>query len=212
MSLAIYPSRNILSSLLRSISFPKKKVATDISVDTTLTDKVNIFLTVNQLTIHEHFNQHDPAPIYKRQLSHQFEHYIMTSIESAKRHSVFYYRVNCKTENDKNYIEPFIYAIKRHFAAKKALKVAAFEKFKRRSYKVLFASLAIVMICHGIVPLILNADEGINSAVINGIDIFSWVILWQPIEKLVFFWNPHLKEISIINRLATAEVIVTSNA
>ena len=207
MSLALHRPTNFVGTFFRSFSFPKK-VAADIAV----TDKINIFLTVNQLTIQEHFNPHDPAPIYKRQLSHQFEQYIMTSIESAKRHSVFEYRVTCKTEADNNYADPFMYAIKRHFAAKKAIKVAVFEKFKARSYKLLFASLGIVMLCHGIVPMILSDKQGIHSALSNGIDIFSWVILWQPIEKLVFYWNPHLKEISIINKLATAEVIVTINA
>ncbi|MEO6456368.1 MAG: hypothetical protein ABIN97_19985 [Ginsengibacter sp.] len=207
MSLAIYPHRSFLATLLKSISFQKK-----IAVDTGLTDKINIFLTVNHLTIHEQFNPHDPAPIYKRQLSHQFEQYIMTSIESAKRNSVFNYRLTCKTESDKSYADPFIYAIKRHFATKKAIKVAAFEKFKRRSYKVLFGCLGIVMLFHGVVPIFLSNEQGIHSALMNGIDIFSWVILWQPIEKLVFFWNPHLKEISTINKLATAEVIITKNA
>ncbi|MEO6330457.1 MAG: hypothetical protein ABIO55_16095 [Ginsengibacter sp.] len=207
MSIAIYQPRNFLSTLLKAITF--KKAVVD---DTALTDKINIFLTVNQHTIQEHFNPNDPAPIYKRQLSHQFEQYIMNSIESSKRYSAFYYKVTCKTESDKNYTDPFIYAIKRHFATKKALKVAVFEKFRRRSYKVLFASLGIVMICHGVVPIILHDEGGIHSALMNGIDIFSWVILWQPIDKLIFCWNPHLKEISIINKLATAEVIMTKDA
>lgn len=207
MSLAIYPHRNFLSSLLKALSFKKTT-----AVDTVSTDKINIFLTVNQLTIHEHFNPNDPAPIYKRQLSHQFEQYIMTSIEAGRRYSEFYYKVTCKTESDKNYIDPFIYAIKRHFSAKKARRVEAFEKFKRRSYKLLFASLGIVMICHGLVPLVLIDEQGLNSALLNGLDIFSWVILWQPIDKLVFQWNPHLKEISTLNKLATADVIITKNA
>ena len=167
---------------------------------------------MDQLSIGDHFNPNDPAPLYKRQLSHQFQHYIMTSIESAKRYSVFYYKITCKNESDKQYTEAFIYAIRRHFSAKKLIKIEQFEKFKRRSYKLLFASLTVVMICHGIVPMILPGDEGFHSAIRNGLDIFSWVILWQPIDKLVFYWNPHLKDISIMNRLANAEVIITENA
>jgi len=76
----------------------------------------------------------------------------------------------------------------------------------------LFASLTVVMICHGFVPLILRDVEGFHSALCNGLDIFSWVILWQPIDKLVFHRNPHLKEISIMHRLANVEVIITENA
>ena len=135
----------------------------------------------------------------------------MTSIESAKRHSVFYYKITCKTKSDKQYTEAFIYAVRRHFSAKKLLKIEQFEKFKRRSYFLLFTSLAVVMFCHGVVPVFLP-DAGFYSALHNGLDIFSWVILWQPIDKLVFQWNPHLKEISIMQRLASAEVIITENA
>lgn len=207
MSLVIDQPGNFISSLVKLFSFKKEA-----SVTTSLTDKINIFLTIDQATIGEYFNSNDPAPLYKRQLSHQFQQYIMTSIESAKRYSVFYYKINCKNKIDRQYTEAFMYAVRRHFSAKKLIKKEQFEKFKRRGYKLLFASVTVVMICHGVVPLVLSEEQGIASAIRNGLDIFSWVILWQPIEKLVFQWNPHLKEISIMNRLANAEVIVTENA
>ena len=207
MSLAIKQPGHVMSWLIKLLYF--KKTA---SLTTSLTEKINIFLTIDQSSIGDHFNPNDPAPLYKRQLSHQFQHYIMTSIESAKRYSVFNYKVACKNESDKQYAEAFIYAIRRHFSAKKLIKMEQFVKFKRRSYKLLFASLTVVMICHGVVPMILPGEEGFHSAIRNGLDIFSWVILWQPIDKLVFFWNPHLKEISIMHRLANAEVIMTENA
>ena len=206
MSLAIKQPGNVMQAVINFFSFKKTS-----SASATLTDKINIFLTIDQATIHEHFNVNDPAPLYKRQLSHQFNQYLMTSIESSKRHSVFYYRVTCKKDSDKQYAEAFIYAIKRHFSAKKMHCIEVFEKFKRRSYMLLFMSLVVVMICHGLVPMVLSDEQGFSSALRNGLDIFSWVILWQPIDKLVFQWNPHLKEISIMHRLANAEVIINEN-
>jgi len=206
MSLAIKQPGNVLQAVINFFSFKKT-----LSAATVLTDKINIFLTIDQSTIHEHFNVNDPAPLYKRQLSHQFNQYLMTSIESSKRHSVFYYRITCKKDSDKQYAEAFVYAIKRHFSAKKMHCTEVFEKFKRRSYMLLFVSLVVVMICHGLVPMVLSDEQGFSSALRNGLDIFSWVILWQPIDKLVFQWNPHLKEISIMHRLANAEVIINEN-
>ena len=207
MSVAVYQPAHFFTWLNKLFYFRKTT-----SLTNSLTEKINIFLMVDQSSIGDHFNPNDPAPLYKRQLSHLFQQYIMTSIESAKRHSVFYYKITCKNESDRQYTEAFIYAIRRHFSARKLLLTERFEKFKRRSYKLLFASLTVVMICHGIVPMILPAEEGFHSALRNGLDIFSWVILWQPIDKLVFHWNPHLKEISIMNRLANAEIIITENA
>ena len=173
------------------------------------TEQITVFLTVNHNTIADHFNANDPAPIYKRQLSHEFEQYIMLTISAARRYSVFRYKVTCKTEQDRQYIEPLIYAIKRHFESRKFSREGAFERFKRRNYVLLILSLAVILMLRLFAPLVLKEEEGIHSAITSGLDIFSWVMLWQPIEKLVFYWNPYLKEINILNKLATAEVLVT---
>jgi hypothetical protein len=105
-----------------------------------------------------------------------------------------------------------IYAIRRHFSEKKSLIEAEFEKFKRRSYFLLFFSLSVVMICQGLLPMILNDKFHINTGLTNSLDVFSWVILWRPIDKLIFSWNPYLKDISIMEKLVKAEVIIIDNA
>src|SRR5215218_2131653 len=97
----LYQPRSFLSSLLNAKSV--KKTA---SVSKTLNGTINIFLTVDPLTIDSHFNPNDPSPIYKRQLSHQFEQYIKASIQTAKRYSVINYKITCKNESDKQYAEP----------------------------------------------------------------------------------------------------------
>jgi hypothetical protein len=200
-----------LSTLLENI-FSWKITREKTAVTTrSLTDNITIFLTIDQNTIGDHFNPNDPAPIYKRQLSHQFQHYILTSIESARRYSTFYYKITCKTKNDKQYADAFVYAVRRHFSAKKLIQIERFEKFKKRSYILLLASLLFMMVCHVLVPMIVSDDDSIMSALHNGLDIFSWVILWQPIDKLVFQWNPYLRDISIMHRLVNAEVIITDN-
>ncbi len=170
-------------------------------------EQVNIFLTVNSATIADHFNPNDPAPIYKRQLSHEFEQYIMKSTVQARRYSIFQYRVSCKSESDKQYTDPLVYSIKRHFETQKLSRQAAFERFKRRNYGLLFVSLLLILVLHLAGPLLLKESAVLHSAIGSGLDIFSWVVLWQPIEKLVFYWNPYLKEISILHKLATADVI-----
>jgi hypothetical protein len=174
-------------------------------------EQVNIFLTVNSATIADHFNPNDPAPIYKRQLSHEFEQYIMSSTAQARRLSSFQYRVTCRSESDKQYSDPLIYSIKRHFEAKKLARQAAFERFKRRNYGLLFVSLLLILLLHLAGPLLLKESQVIHSAIGSGLDIFSWVVLWQPIEKLVFYWNPYLKEIGILHKLATADIVINDS-
>jgi hypothetical protein len=69
----------------------------------------------------------------------------------------------------------------------------------------------IVTVLQGFVPLIFDVQPGVHEGLINSLDIFAWVLLWHPIDELVFHWNFHLKQISLYNKLATAESIIISN-
>ena len=176
-----------------------------------LSKRITIFLSVDEASMRDYYNEHDPAPLYKRQLSHGFESYINNTIQSIKRHSIINYKICYREEEDKELVDPLMYSIRRHFQEKRAQKEAEFEKFKRRSYMLLFVSLGIVMACQGLVPLLLHVDHRIHSGISNSLDVFSWVILWRPIDKLIFSWNPYLKDISIFDKLATADVLIITN-
>ncbi len=171
-----------------------------------LSKRISIFLTVDRNTIDNYFNPHDPAPIYKRQLRFDFVQYLNESVATYKKYSTIRYKVIYKLE-DYNLPEPFIHAVRRHFYVKEQLKKMEFQKFKKKSYKLLFLSLAVVMFCQGALPLLISQEHRIHSAISNSLDVFSWVVLWQPIDKLIFHWNPYLKEISLLHKLANAEVI-----
>lgn len=173
---------------------------------------VSIFLTVDSETLTSYFNVHDPAPIYMRQIGHELEKYIMESAASAKRYSAIFYKLKCSDEVDKQYAEPLIYAIRRHFAEKKISREKEFERFKKRTWMLLAISLLGVMIIQGIVPLLIgDVENKALEAITNSLEIFSWVLLWRPIDVLLFYWNPHLKDILLLKKLATSEVIIIQN-
>ena len=172
---------------------------------------INIFLTLDQLVIDGYYNKHDPSPLYKRQLRHQFEEYIMASVASAKRYSPIFFKLKCNKEMDKQYGEPLMYSIRRHFLLKKQERELAFKKFKRRNFVLLAISVAFVILCQGVVPLLLNSEQQLHTGLSNSLDVFSWVILWHPIDELVFHWNPYLKDICLFDKLAAAESIIIEN-
>jgi hypothetical protein len=172
---------------------------------------INVYLTLDQVVMQGYFNPHDPAPIYKRQLSHHFGLYIMENVALFKRYDVIFYKFKYTNEIDKQYAEPVMYAIRRHFNELKEHKVKNFERYKRRNITMLVAATLIVTLFHILLPMVLTSDKGISSAVRNSLDIFSWVILWRPIDELVFNWNPHLADINLFNKLATAELIIIEN-
>jgi hypothetical protein len=171
--------------------------------------KINVFLSLDQEVIKGYFNAQDPSPIYKRQLSYEFEQYIMNCIASCKKNSIFNYKFSYRNEEDKEYLDPLMFAIRRHFLEKKSAFQKQFERFKIRTYTLLFVSLAVVMVTHYLLPFIINhGQQVIQNGLNNGLDVFSWVILWKPIDRLVFYWNPFLKDISIMDRLHKAETIL----
>lgn len=178
-------------------------------MEQSFTEKINIFITVDLQTINSYFNAHDPSPLYKKQLNQKFEKYILNAVSSAKRYSAIFYKLNCPGAVNKQYAEPLMYALQRHFAIKRAIRKSEFKKFKRRNLMLLAISGAIVIICEAFLPLLISESIGnIYYGLKNCLDVFSWVILWKPIYELLFAWNPHLKDILLLNKLATAEVIV----
>jgi hypothetical protein len=164
---------------------------------------------LDEQTVHDYFNHHDPAPLYKRQLGHEFEQYIYNSLLTSKRGAVINYQVICMEYSDKRFIEPVTRAIRNHFNLKKFMKEEEFKKFKRRTFKLLFATLSFVFALQLSMPYAIeNMDDRMAGSVHNIVDVFSWVIAWKPIDRLIFYWNPFKKDMHLLDRLAGAEVVV----
>jgi hypothetical protein len=172
---------------------------------------INVYLTLDQLVMQGYFHPHDPAPIYKRQLSHHFALYIMENVALFKRYDVIFYKFKYVNEIDKQYAEPMMYAIRRHFTELKEDKIKNFKKYKRRNTIMLVAGTLVATLFHILIPMAFTSAKGVSLAVSNSLDVFSWVILWHPIDELVFNWNPHLAKINLFNKLATAELIIIDN-
>lgn len=173
--------------------------------------KITVYITADSNSIFSYFNPHDPSPVYSRQLSQEFEKYLNNSIVRASRHSEISYRVVCLSKIDGLFTGPLMEAIRRHYNIKKALKEKEFKKFKKRAYYLLAIGLIVVMTCQGLLPYILSQEHRVHSALSNALDVFSWVILWKPIERLIFYWNPFLKDICILDKMITADVTVVEN-
>ncbi|MEO6612801.1 MAG: hypothetical protein ABIT05_12000 [Chitinophagaceae bacterium] len=174
-----------------------------------LSKKISIFLSLDRDVLKSYYNVQDSAPLYKRELSHEFEHYIMTAVRTASRSSTINFKINYRNEPDRAFAEPLMYAIRRHFSGAKAVMAVNFENFKRRTYLLLFVSLSVVMICHVGLPLLLKGQESsVHSGLSSTLDVFSWVITWKPIDRLIFYWNPFLKDIAILEKLEKGEVVM----
>src|SRR6185503_19087673 len=110
-----------------------------------LATNFSIYIRLDEQTVHDYFNHHDPAPLYKRQLGHEFEQYIHHSLLTSNRNAVIKYHFICLEYSDKRFVVPVTQAIRNHFNVQKSLKEEEFKKFRRRTFKLLIASLSIVL-------------------------------------------------------------------
>ena len=172
----------------------------------TLSKRISIFLSVDRKTINNYFNPHDTSPLYKKQLRFDFEQYLESLLVNYKRYTRICYKVTSKKE-DEDLLKPFLHAVRRHFYVLEKQKRLEFQKFKRRNFKLLCMSMLAVMFCHGLLPMIFTEDFSIQPTILNTLDVFSWVILWRPLDRLIFEWNAYLKEISLLHKMANAVII-----
>jgi hypothetical protein len=174
--------------------------------------KVSIYLRIDANSINNYFNPHDPARLDKRQLGQEFKDYLNTAVSDASRYTKIDFKVFCcETGSMRFMVDPLIKTIRRHFRTQKMLKETEFRKFKKKNYILLCISICVVMFCQGVLPLIFGQDHRIHSMFSNAIDVFSWVILWKPIERLIFYWNPFLKEILLYDKIINAEVKIVES-
>lgn len=174
--------------------------------------KITIYLRIDSNSINNYFNPHDPARLDRRQLGQEFKDYLDTSVSNAGRHTTIDFKVFCCESGTMRFmVDPLIKTIRRHFQMRKMLKEAEFKKFKKKNYILLLFSITVVMFCQGLLPMVLNADHRIHSMFSNAVDVFSWVILWKPIERLIFYWNPFLKEILLYDKIQNAEVKIVDS-
>ena len=174
--------------------------------------KISIYLRIDSNSINNYFNPHDPARLDRRQLGQEFKNYLDTAVANAGRHTKIDFKVFCCESGSMRFmVDPLIRTIRRHFKIQKTLKETEFKKFKKKNYILLLFSIAVVMFCQGVLPVVFETDHRIHSMFSNAIDVFSWVILWKPIERLIFYWNPFLKDILLYDKIQNAEVKIVES-
>lgn len=173
--------------------------------------RITVFITTDSNSVFSYFNRHDPSPVYSRQLSQEFEEYLNKSIIRASRYSTITYKMVCLSKIDALFTGPLMDAIRRHYRIKKALKEKEFKKFKKRSFIVLAFAFIIVFTCQTLLHHLVNDEDKLQYAFSNALHVFSWVIMWKPIERLIFYWNPFLKELSILDQMINGEATVVES-
>jgi hypothetical protein len=53
-----------------------------------------------------------------------------------------------------------------------------------------------------------GASDGVKTLVAASLSVFVWVVLWDPMEKLLFDWvQPHMEN-TILRRIPTLDIVI----
>ena len=168
-----------------------------------VSNNFSIFIRLDEETVYDYFNHHDPAPLYKRQLGHEFERYIYNSILTSKRNAVIKYQVVCLEYSDKRFVEPITQAIRSHFNLKEQIKGEEFIKFKRRTFKLLAASLCIVLSFQAMLPYFIEGIDQRRTVDIDSKLNYSKIVAVSENDHQTgsfIVLNPVINNITVLNK------------
>lgn len=149
------------------------------------------------------FDNRDPAPFRERDLDPDLVEYLHGAAEDVAPHGAFRV-VFWIPSAPPDRIEP---AYRAHFGYE-IERIARHRRRDRRAGQVsLVFGLALLMILVTLAQVASKLPR-IGSVVKEGLTISAWVILWRPVQTLVYDWWPPYRERRLMRRLGEARVIV----
>lgn len=163
-------------------------------------------IDVQTQRIEQLFDNRDPAPFRERDLDPDLADYLLAGGEALASHDRISVVFWLEQETASHELE---HAFRAHFEDV----VARLGRQRRRSRRTGAAMLALGSV---LVILLLAAAQlvgsvvpgAIGNALAEGLVISSWVVLWRPVEILLYGGIPVRQERRVVERLLRATVIV----
>lgn len=156
--------------------------------------------------IEQLFDNRDPAPFRERDLDPEVAQYVLDAgadLASRTSFSIVFWLEQPAPNNE---IE---HAFKAHFEDV-ITRLRRRRRRERRSGAVMLPlGIAIVLVLFTLAQLIGAAVPGtIGAGLKEGLVISSWVVLWRPVEILIYGWIPLRQERRLVERLLAAKLAV----
>ncbi len=152
-------------------------------------------------TVDQLFDNRDPAPFRERDLDPDLVEYLVAAAEDLASLGpvkvVFWIAQPCvPDEVQTGYRAHFMYEL------------ARLERRGRRQRRIgqlaLVLGLALLVVLLSISELLAPAETGVIRALREGLAILSWVVMWRPVEALIYDWLPIRRERKLMERLHDA--------
>jgi hypothetical protein len=160
------------------------------------------------------FNSIDPSPFRERDLDPDCEEFIVSWARefSPDRSIAVDIRFDREEPSDAalGEIGP---AVRRHFEREASLQQLRLRRLVREGRLSLSIGLILLMLCMGSATLVPVQSLGAFGEILReSLLIAGWVVMWHPLEVLIYGLWPVLRERRLLERLASAEVSLSTPA
>jgi hypothetical protein len=164
-----------------------------------------------QVRIHELkqlFNTIDPSPFRERDLDPDCEEFIVAWARELPRERALRIEIRIDRERPPTLtLGDIVAAVRGHFARMADLQDLRRRRMVREGRLSLAIGLAALVACIGTATLVPFAAMGTPGEILReSLIIAGWVVMWHPLEVLLYGLWPVVRERRLLERLAAAEV------
>ncbi|MDB4958230.1 MAG: hypothetical protein JWO36_5799, partial [Myxococcales bacterium] len=157
-------------------------------------------------TIEQLFDNRDPAPFRERDLDPELSEYLVDAGEDLWGHDrfrvVFWLDKPCRPSE----IEQ---AYRAHFTDKIERNKRTRRRRRRTGQVALVLALALIVALLSFAQFVASLVPGsLGTGLKEGLVISSWVVMWRPVETLIYDWIPTRHERKLVEKLLDAPIEV----
>jgi hypothetical protein len=167
-----------------------------------------------QVRIHELrqlFNSIDPSPFRERDLDPDCEEFIVSWAREMPLDRDLHVEVRIDSVQPAELAAEVPSAVRGHFAREASLQDLRRRRIVREGRLSLAIGLALLVLCEGAAALVPAARLGTAGEILReSLIIAGWVVMWHPLEVLLYGVWPVVRERRLLERLAAADVRLTA--
>ena len=164
--------------------------------------------TTIQLHIHELrqlFNTIDPSPFNERDLDRDCEEFILAWARELPPDRPVKIEILVRGQTTPSMRADAAAAVRSHFARESSLQDLRRRRILREGRFALAIGLPALVLCIGLATLV-PTDTTLGQILRESLIIAGWVVMWHPLEVLLYGLWPVTRERRLLDRLATAAV------
>jgi hypothetical protein len=169
-----------------------------------------------QIRIHEVrqlFNSIDPSPFRQRDLDPDCEEFIVSWAREMPPDRALQVEIRLDREQPAELVAEVPSAVRGHFAREASLQDLRRRRIVREGRLSLAIGLVLLVLCEGAAALVPTARLGTAGEILReSLIIAGWVVMWHPLEVLLYGIWPVVRERRLLQRLAAADVRLAPSA